>query len=177
MKIYFLLFHEFFKTGLLSVGGGYATIPFLHRLVSCYDWYSSDQLTNMIAVSILTPGPVGINMATFAGYHASGFAGALVATSSVVLPSYIIVVFISKILDKFRENFWIKSVLAVLKPVGCGLLTVVGINLFRENVTTIPAFCMFVFFFLCSFKVKKNPLFYIFFAAITGMILQYLKII
>ena len=87
MKIYWFLFYEFFKIGLFSVGGGYATIPFLYQLIDEYGWYSAKQLSDMIAVSVLTPGPVGINMATFAGFQTAGIFAAILATVSIILPT------------------------------------------------------------------------------------------
>ena len=78
--IYLRLFWEFFKTGLFSVGGGMATLPFLYRMSEKTGWFSAEQLADMIAVSESTPGPIGVNMATFAGFNTAGFAGGLVAT-------------------------------------------------------------------------------------------------
>ena len=101
--IYFNLLYEFFKTGLFSFGGGYATLPFLYHISETYHWFSAKQLTDMIAVSSITPGPLGVNVATFAGFVTSGLLGALVATTAVVLPSYIIVILVSKLLE-FDNN-------------------------------------------------------------------------
>lgn len=111
MKIYFLLLMEFFKIGLFSVGGGYATMPFLYNLITDYGWYSYKDLSDMIAISVLTPGPVGLNMATFAGFQTSGVTGAIVASLALMLPTYIIVCSISKLLKTFKDSFWIKSAL------------------------------------------------------------------
>lgn len=177
MKIYFLLLMEFFKIGLFSVGGGYATMPFLYNLITDYGWYSYKDLSDMIAISVLTPGPIGLNMATFAGFQTSGVTGAIVTSLALMLPTYIIVCSISKLLKTFKDSFWIKSALVSLKPAGCGLLTVVGINLFRENVQTLTAFLLFAFLFALSFKFKKNPLFYFLFAGIIGVILQEIHVL
>ena len=92
--IYITLAYEFFKIGLFSIGGGMATLPFLMDLTSRYDWFSASELANMVAISESTPGPVGINMATYAGYNAAGIPGALVATLSLVAPALIIIVII-----------------------------------------------------------------------------------
>ncbi len=165
------LIYEFFKIGVFSVGGGYATIPFLYQLVNDYNWYTSDQLTNMIAISMITPGPVGVNMATFAGFQTLGALGGIIATFSLVLPSFLIVIFISKLLNKFSENFWVKSILYSLKPAGCGLLTAVGLGFIKEHLTTLPAVMLFVFLFALSFKFKKNPLYYFLIAAVVGVTL------
>ena len=93
--IFLQLFYEFFKIGLFAVGGGMATIPFLMDLTSRYSWFTMADLTNMIAVSESTPGPIGINMATYAGFNAAGIPGALCATLSLVLPAWIIIILIA----------------------------------------------------------------------------------
>ena len=116
--IYLQLFLEFFHIGLFSFGGGYATLPFLYHIAENQGWYTTKQLTDMIAVSSITPGPVGVNVATFAGYTTSGILGALVATTSVILPSLIIVVIISKLLEQFKHNKYVKSVIYSIKPAG-----------------------------------------------------------
>ena len=131
--IYLQLILSFFNIGLFSFGGGYATLPFLYQISEQYHWYSIDDLSNMIAVSSITPGPIGINMATFAGFKTAGILGALISTCAIVLPSLIFVIIISKILKNFRENNFIKSIIYVLKPLGCGLLSAVGINMFIQN--------------------------------------------
>ncbi|MBR1908722.1 chromate transporter [bacterium] len=166
------LFYEFFKIGLFSFGGGYATIPFLYELVHTYGWYSASQLTNMIAVSMITPGPVGANMATFAGFQTYGVLGGILATLALVLPSYLLVIFVSKILKEYKDKFLVKSILSSLKPAGCGLLCSVGCSLFKSHVNSVYAFCLFIFLFLISFKFKKNPLYYFLFASIIAIVLQ-----
>ena len=90
LNTYFLLFYEYFKVGLFTIGGGYASLPFLYHMAENYDWFSIDELTQMIAVSGLTPGPIGLNMATFAGFKALGIFGSLVATVALVLPMMLI---------------------------------------------------------------------------------------
>lgn len=175
MNLYFLLFLEFFKMGLLSVGGGYATIPFLYNIITDYGWYTSQQLSDMIAVSILTPGPVGINMATFAGFQTAGIFGAVFTSVSLILPSYIIVTAISKILNEFKDNFYTKAVLNALKPAGCGLLTVVGINLLKDHIKDLYSLLLLLGLFIMSFKFKKNPLYYFLISGIIGICLHFFK--
>ena len=91
IKLLVQIFFQFFHIGLFSFGGGYATLPFLYDIAEKFDWFTIDQLTDMIAISSITPGPVGVNMATFSGYATSGILGALVATFAIMLPSFIIV--------------------------------------------------------------------------------------
>ncbi len=172
MNILILLFLEFFKIGLFSIGGGYATMPFLYHIIGEYGWYTSNQLSNMIAVSIITPGPVGVNMATFAGFQTAGITGAITATLSLIFPSYIFVIGVSKLLKTFRENFIFKAVLYSLKPVGCGLLLAVGIDFFKDHVTNLSGMLLFLFLFLLSFKFKKNPLYYFLIASLIGILFQ-----
>ena len=172
MKLYLLLLFEFFQTGLFSFGGGYATIPFLYQISNDYGWYTYKQLSDMIAISMLTPGPVGINMATFAGFRTAGITGAAIASVALILPSFFIVIYISKILDKFSDNFYVNAVISSLKPAGCGLLTVVGINLFRENISDFYALILLLSMFTMSFKFKKNPLYYFAIGAFIGIILH-----
>lgn len=167
------LMTEFFKIGVFSVGGGYATIPFLYRLSYVYGWYSTEQLTNMIAISMLTPGPVGANMATFAGFQTTGIAGGILATLSLIFPSFLFVCAIAKVLKTFRDNFWVKSILYSLKPAGCGLLAAVGAGFMRDNLTNIQSIILFLFMFAVSFKFGKNALYYILFGAATGIILHF----
>ena len=163
---------EFFKIGVFSVGGGYATIPFLYHLINDYGWYTSEQLTNMIGISMITPGPVGANMATFAGFQTCGVIGGIAATVALVLPSLIFVIAVSKLLKTFKESFWIKSILYSLKPAGCGLLAAVGIGFIRDNINNLPAVILLVLLFILSFKFKKNPLYYFLIAAVVGVTLQ-----
>ena len=102
--IYFLLFIEFFKIGLFSVGGGLATIPFLYDLANKYTWFDHNMLTDMIAVAESTPGPIGVNMATFAGFHSAGILGGIIATLGLILPSIIVIIIIANFLNKFKES-------------------------------------------------------------------------
>ena len=104
MDIILELFLVFFKIGLFSFGGGYATLPFLYHITETHKWFTTQQLTDMIAISSITPGPIGINMATFAGYTTAGIIGSALATFAIILPSYLIVILISKLLNKFNDN-------------------------------------------------------------------------
>ena len=127
--IYLQLFYEFFKTGLFAVGGGLATIPFLSAMTDKYTWFTKAQLADMIAVAESTPGPIGVNTATFAGYNAAGIPGAIIATLSLVLPSYIIILAISKALQKFRDNKYVNDAFTGLRPAATGLIGL----LFRDG--------------------------------------------
>ncbi len=182
--LYLLLFWEFFKTGLFSIGGGLATIPFLMDMSDKYSWFTGEELSNMIAVSESTPGPIGINMATYVGFSTAGVAGSLIATTALVLPSLIIIMIIAGFLEKFRENRLVKDTFYSLRPAVIGMLAVsltsmispLLINLaessFLEifNLKTIVLFALLLFGIL---KFKKHPIVYIAIGAIVGIIFKF----
>ncbi len=174
--IYLQLFLEFFHIGLFSFGGGYATLPFLFHIAETKDWYSAKQLTDMIAISSITPGPVGVNVATFAGYTTSGILGALIATTSVILPSIIIVIIISKLLQQFKHNPYVRSVIYTIKPAGCGLLAAVGVNMFLNNINLF-GMVLFVALLILSFIKKRDPLFYLGVSALFGLLYSFVGFI
>lgn len=127
---YLKLFIEFFKIGLFSFGGGMATIPFLYDIAEKYSWFNKDLIVDMIAIAEATPGPVGVNMATFAGYNAAGILGAIISTFSLVIPSLILVIFVVKILERFSNNKYLKEILANLKPIVIGLIVAIFLEIF-----------------------------------------------
>lgn len=168
------LFWNFFNIGVFSFGGGYATLPFLYNISEVYNWYTFDDLSNMIAISSITPGPIGINMATFAGFKTAGLIGSLVSTTAIALPSLVFVVLISKALRKFSENIYVKSIIYVLKPLGCGLLAAVGVNMFINNFLgeniNLYNIAFLALLILISLHKKLNPLFYLGVGAIYGIL-------
>ena len=167
--IYFKLFLEFFHIGLFSFGGGYATLPFLYHIADVQKWYTTKELTDMIAVSSITPRHVGVNFATFAGFKTAGILVSLIATTSVILPSFIIVIIISKILEQFKHNKYVRSVIYTLKPAGCGLLAAVGVDMFINNIN-IPGMVLLAGLFFASLTEKRDPLFYLAVSALVGLI-------
>lgn len=176
---YVLLFWEFFKMGLFSFGGGMATIPFLYQIAEKYAWFSKDIIMDMIAIAESTPGPIGVNMATYAGYKAAGLTGAVVATFSLVIPSLILVVLVAKVLEKFKENKYLKSVIEGLQPAVIGLIIAVFLDilkegLFTENVISIHNLdfrfiSVFLFFLLLLTKKDVNMIIYFILAGVVGM--------
>lgn len=173
--IYLQLAFEFFKIGLFSFGGGYATIPFLYHISQTYNWYSLSELTQMIAVASITPGPVGINVATYAGLKTSGILGSLIATFSEMIPSLILVLIVAKLLKKFSDNFYVKSIIESLKPISCALLTSVAIGLIKPEINNYKAMLLLCFLLVLSWKKKRDPLFYITISAIIGILLIFIK--
>ncbi len=167
--IYLKLFLEFFHIGLFSFGGGYATLPFLYHIADVQKWYTPQQLTDMIAISSITPGPVGVNVATFAGYVTSGLTGAIVATTSVILPSFILIIIISKLLEQFKHNKYVQSIIYVLKPTGCGLLAAVGVDMFINSINLFGMLLLAALFW-ASLTQKRDPLFYLAVSAVVGLI-------
>ena len=122
------LFWEFFKTGLFAVGGGMATLPFLYDMSARHpEWFSAAQLADMIAVSESTPGPIGVNMATYVGFETSGVPGALVATLGLVTPSVIVILIVARMLKAFRSNKTVDAVFYGLRPCSVGLIAAAGI--------------------------------------------------
>lgn len=172
--IYLLLISEFFKIGLFSFGGGFATIPFLFHISQEYNWYNIEELSHMTAIASITPGPIGINIATFAGLKTAGFLGALIATISEMLPSLFLIIVISKVLKKFKDNFYIKSVIATLKPIGCALLASVAIEMLYNQLNNIQALILLSILLILSWKSKKDPIFYISISAIAGILIHIL---
>ncbi|CDE89088.1 chromate transport protein ChrA [Clostridium sp. CAG:729] len=169
MMIYLKLFLEFFHIGLFSFGGGYATLPFLYHIADVQKWYTTKQLSDMIAVSSITPGPVGVNVATFAGFKTAGILGAAIATTSVILPSFIIVIIISKLLEQFKHNKYVQSVIYTLKPAGCGLLAAIGVDMFIDNINLL-GMVLLVCLFVASITEKRDPLFYLGVSAVVGLV-------
>lgn len=122
------LYFEFFKTGLFSIGGGMATIPFLQHMGEDTGWFTNQDLTTMIAVSESTPGPLGVNMATYVGYETAGVPGALLATLGVITPGIIIILVIASFLSKFRNNRSVEAVFSGLRPASTALIVSAGIT-------------------------------------------------
>ena len=127
MMLYLRLFWEFFKTGLFAVGGGMATLPFLYSISDATGWFTHAQLADMIAVSESTPGPIGVNMATYVGFSTAGIPGAVVATLGLITPSVIIILIIAKVLAAFRQNKTVDAAFYGLRPCSVGLIAAAGL--------------------------------------------------
>ena len=126
MTLYLRLFYEFFKTGLFAFGGGMATLPFLYSMSDATGWFTHGQLADMIAVSESTPGPIGVNMATYVGFTTGGIPGAIVATLGLVAPSIIVILIIARVLEAFRQNKYVDAVFYGLRPCSVGLIAAAG---------------------------------------------------
>ena len=120
------LFYEFFKVGLFSVGGGLATLPFLYRLGEQTGWFSMADVANMIAISESTPGPIGVNMATYVGFHCAGVFGGVVATLGLTAPSIIVILLIARVLTAFRTNRYVDGAFYAMRPASTALIAAAG---------------------------------------------------
>ena len=133
---FLIMMMEFFKTGLFAVGGGLATIPFLREMAEKYDWFKLPELTDMIAVSESTPGPIGVNMATYAGFNMGvdnaegimdavfGILGGICATLALICPSIIVIIIVAKFLEKFKKNKLVDGAFYGIRPCSATLVAV-----------------------------------------------------
>lgn len=191
MTDFFYLCLEFMKIGILAVGGGMATIPFLTDLTYKYPQFlTMPMLMDMIAISESTPGPIGINMATYVGYTLYRIPGAIFSSVSMILPALVIVILVSKVLDKYKTNYWVESVFHVIRPSVTGLIAAAGfsvasIALFNGdsgsgflagiNFTAVIVFALFVAAQESKKFKKLHPTIYILSGAIIGLAMGYLN--
>ena len=138
--IYLRLFFEFFKTGLFSVGGGLATLPFLYEMSDKTHWFTHADIADMIAVSESTPGAIGINMSTFAGFKTGGVPGGFVATFGLAAPSLIIILIIAGFLEKFRNSRTVNDAFYGLRPASMAMITAAGLNVAKVALVNLEAF-------------------------------------
>lgn len=184
--IFLQLFFEFFKVGLFSVGGGLATIPFLYDLAaSDYGWFTAHDVADMIAISESTPGPIGVNMATYAGYQTAGIFGGIIATLGLVAPAIIIIFIVAKILNAFKDNKYVQRAFYGLRPASVGLILaalygVVKIALINVESTTVGGFFNYkaIILAVCLFVLQKvfkklHPIALIGIAAVVGILFKF----
>ena len=129
--IYLQLFWEFFKTGLFAVGGGMATVPFLSEIAARTGWFTQAMLADMIAVGESTPGPIGVNTATYVGYTVAGVPGGVVATLGLVLPSFLIILIVAAFLKAFRTNKYVERVFYGIRPASVGMIAAACVAVMR----------------------------------------------
>jgi chromate transporter len=175
---------EFLRTGLFAVGGGLATLPFLAQMSLDHPtWFSTEMLANMVAVAESTPGPLGVNMATYVGYRVAGLPGAILATLSLALPAVVIIIVISKFLQQYRQNKTLNDVFSTLRPAVAGLIAAAGYSMLTMALTvkadagiSLNWTAIVLFFVLLALiewkKLKKvHPIAFIGVGAVVGMIL------
>lgn len=184
MTTYLLMCLEFFKTGLFAIGGGLATLPFLEEISTKYGWYTLTELSNMVAIGNATPGPIGVNMATYVGYSIGGIPGGILATLALGLPSFIVILIVSTVLEKFNNNIYVKGSFKGLRPAVVAMLSVALLQLGRElfiipnakniiGMISLKHLILFAAIFALSKIQKKNHiLLYIAIGAVVGIIFK-----
>lgn len=184
------LFITFFQIGLFGFGGGYAMLSMIQgEVVTGHHWISSSEFTDIVAISQMTPGPIGINSATYVGYtavvnagysHVWGIAGSITTTFAVVLPSFILMIAISKFFLKYQKHPLVESVFKGLRPAVVGLLASAALLLmtaenFGSYQTDTYQWCISILIFLIAFigtrKFKVNPILMIVLCGLAGWIL------
>ena len=191
--IYLQLFFEFFKAGLFAIGGGLATIPFLTDIGQRTGWFTSGELADMIAISESTPGAMGVNMATYVGFHIGstsgmgglgGIVGAVVATLGLITPSIIVILIIAGFLQKFRHSRTVEAVFSGLRPASTALIASAGLTVAMTVLVTLgdvisihwPALILAVVVFVAMRYTplkKLHPILFIAFSAVVGVVLQF----
>lgn len=176
--IYLQLFITFFKIGLFGFGGGAAMLSLIQfEVVEHYGWITASEFTNMVAVSQVTPGPIGINCATYAGYLATGsILGSAVATISLVLPSFIIMMLLIMFMTKMKNNKIVDSIMSLLRPTVVGLIAAAALLLITEETFGVgyrdwTAWLIFAAAFIATKWLKLSPILMILSAAVIGLII------
>ncbi len=189
------LFWEFFKTGLFAVGGGMATLPFLYSMADSTGWFTAADLADMIAVSESTPGPIGVNMATYVGFHTAGIPGAVIATLGLITPEVIIILLIARVLEKFRQNKLVDAAFYGLRPCSVGLISAAGLlvvkiamfcfDKFRESGVFLDLFNWKALILAAVLLVltravkplkKLHPIFFILGSAVIGVVFAFIGV-
>lgn len=175
------LFFEFFKVGLFSVGGGLATLPFLYNISDKTGWFTHADVTNLIAISESTPGPIGVNAATYVGFLTDGLIGAIVATLGIIAPAIIVILIISRVLDKFQKSTLVQNVFYGLRPASTALIASAGVLVVKNTFflisatgvsIQIPHLILGVILLILVNKINLHPALYILIAAVVGIIFK-----
>ena len=183
MNIFLELILRFMYCGFFAVGGGLATLPFLYEIGRETGWFTMQDISNMIAVSESTPGPMGINMATYVGYTTAGLPGALLAPLGLVIPSIIVIILVSKVLERFKTSQTVQAVFYGLRPASTALIAAAGVGVarlaFLENdaAAAFPinykAVILAAVIWVTLKKFKKHPIIYILAAAAAGILFRF----
>ena len=185
--IYLILFLEFFKIGLFTIGGGFAMIPLIEEIAVRYGWMTESEFFDLIGVCESTPGPIAINMATYIGSSQGGLLGSAVATMGVVLPSFIIILIIATVMKNMTKNKFFKGFMEGVKPVIVALIMSTGFllllkiagmtsdNIFNPDFIQIIIFCIITavfFIYKKTAKKKMGSVFIIMLSAILGIVIS-----
>lgn len=187
MHSIFLLAIEYFKIGCVSIGGGLTVIPFLYYFVEKYHWYTASDITQMLAISNLTPGPIGINMATFVGLKVGGILSATLTTIAFMIPSFIIMCVVSNFLKQYKQSHCLCCILDTLKPAAVALIFIAGLKILNATVLTyskfnnsfvfsdlieLKSFFYLLLFLLLGLKFRKQPMWLILIALVVGVLVS-----
>lgn len=182
------LFYEFFKVGLFSVGGGLATLPFLYNLSDTMGWFTHSDVTNMIAIAESTPGAIGVNMSTYAGYLVAGIPGGICATLGLVTPSIIIILIIAHLLKKFQDNKYVQSAFFGLRPASLAMIAAAGVSVVKvalinvdayqasgqlSDLFIVPGLLLGAILYLLSKKTNWHPIVLIALSAVIGVVFHF----
>ena len=185
--IYLQLFYEFLKTGLFTIGGALAAIPLLQEMSAKTGWFTEAQLADMIAISESTPGPIGINMATYVGYTTGGFLGGVIASLGMITLPLIIVLTVARLLGRFRDNAFVESAFYGLRPASVGLISAAGLSVIMLSLIRVEvwqesgalldlfdykAIILAAALLLLTNKLKTHPIVFIACSAALGIVLK-----
>lgn len=194
--IYIRLFFEFMKVGAFAIGGGLATLPFLYNMSEATGWFTEQDIADMVAVSESTPGPIGINMASYVGYKVGydtgslpgAILGTIIAVLGIITPSIIIILVIAYFLEKFKNNSLVKKTMYGLHPASIALISAACILLFKDTLLNLGGkidlstlfnikgiILAVIIFGIMSLKKKFHPVVYIAFSAVVGIIFNFSK--
>ena len=186
--LYLRLFWEFFKTGLFSIGGGLATLPFLYEMSDQTGWFSHADIADMIAISESTPGAIGINMSTYAGYKTAGVPGGILASLALATPSVVIILIIARFLKKFRDNPNVEGAFYGLRPASIAMITAAGLNVAKVALVNLQAYAesgdpadlfipkaiiLAVLIFVGQRRLKWSPIVFLALSAVIGVVLKF----
>ncbi|WP_416177574.1 chromate transporter [Dialister sp.] len=184
--IWLQMFWEFFKAGLFAVGGGLATLPFLYDISQRTGWFTAEDIANMIAISESTPGPLGVNMATYAGFQALGIPGGIYTTLSLTAPALIVISIVYAVLKKFKESDAMARIFYGLRPASTALIAAAGLGVAKISLLNLPLFSstgslmslfrwpsllLAVIIYVGLVKFRWHPVIYIAISAVVGVVL------
>ena len=190
MNILLNLMLEFGKTGLFSIGGGLATLPFLYEIAANHpDWFTAADVADMIAISESTPGAIGINMSTYAGFKTAGVPGGILATIALAIPSVVIILIVARFLARVRSSRLVEGALYGLRPASIAMISVAGLNVAKVSLVNLAAFeashaigdlfawkaiALGIALFIAQRKLKKwHPAIFIGISALVGIIFRF----
>jgi chromate transporter len=180
----FVLYAEFFKIGLFSIGGGLATLPFLFDLAARYDWLSPEKLGDFLAIAQSSPGAMGVNMAVQSGFAAAGIPGAFIAPLGLISIPIVAIIIVARMLTRFKENRAVGAVFLGLRPAAAGLISAAGFGVWKLSLYNGSASAwyqalrpketlLFIVLFVLIWKFKKHPVVYIAAAGVAGIVFRF----